>query len=106
TDGHLVCWGADSSGSVSGPNASTDTFTQVSAGMENGDTHERHTCGLKTDGHLECWGGDLYGQVSGPNASTDTFTQVSAGGHDDTCAVKTDSHLICWGRDGGREQVS
>src|SRR5438105_2093141 len=48
SDARLQCWGDDSSGSVSGPNASTAGFTQVSVG-------EGTTCGLKTDGHLACW---------------------------------------------------
>jgi alpha-tubulin suppressor-like RCC1 family protein len=84
SDDHLRCWGMD------GPNASTDTFSAVSAGF--------HICGLRTDGHLRCWGNDDFGQISGPNSSTEKFSAVSAG-YARTCAVKLDAHLACWGLD-------
>ena len=89
TDGTLACRGNDNYGQVSGPNSSSDTFTQVSGGGY-------HTCGVKTDGTLACWGHDWYGQVSSPNVSSDTFTQVSGGGNH-TCGVKTNGSLACWG---------
>lgn len=66
TDGRLACWGRNDFGQVSGPNASTDTFSEVRTGYA-------HTCGLRTNGRLACWGYDFAGQVSGPNASTDVF---------------------------------
>ncbi len=96
-DGTLTCWGYDGYGQVSGPNGSSDTFTQVSAGGN-------HTCGLRTDGSLACWGNNDYGQVSGPNGSVEAFTQISAGGLH-TCGLKTDGSLACWGHD-GHDQVS
>jgi alpha-tubulin suppressor-like RCC1 family protein len=92
TDGTLACWGYDGYGQVTGPNQSTDTFTQVSGGGY-------HTCGLRSDNTLACWGHDQYGQVSGPNRSSDAFIQVSGGGYH-TCGLRSDNTLACWGYDG------
>jgi alpha-tubulin suppressor-like RCC1 family protein len=76
---------------VSGPNASTDLFSQVGAGDEL-------TCGLRIDGRLMCWGNNGDGQVSGPNGDTSTFSQVSAA-EEHVCALKANGRLACWGDD-------
>ena len=55
-DGRLRCWGFDSDGEVSGPNASVDSFEQVSAGGA-------HTCARTADSALWCWGSNEYGQL-------------------------------------------
>src|SRR5581483_1356013 len=89
TDGHFVCWGEDTYGQTSGPIASTDSFTQITAGYYV-------TCGIATDGHLKCWGLNNSGIVSGANAATETFTQVATI-YNNTCALETDGHLACWG---------
>jgi alpha-tubulin suppressor-like RCC1 family protein len=88
--GALACWGLDDAGQVSGPNASTDKFTQVIAGG-------LFTCGLRTDGRIECWGQDFFGQGSGASTSTDRFTQLS-GDLAHVCAVNTSRHIECWGQ--------
>ena len=48
---------------VTGPNASTDTFTEISVSYDS-------VCALTTSGHVRCWGTDFSGSISGPNAST------------------------------------
>lgn len=58
SDGHVVCWGGDYYGQVSGAPPST-AFDAVAAGYD-------HTCGIRrSDGQTVCWGRDDDGQVSG-----------------------------------------
>ena len=96
TDGHIDCWGRDWTvppyGSVSGPNGSTDTFTQISA--FNG-----ATCGVDTASRLHCWGADTYarsGFLADVNASTGAFTQVAVT-YQGACGLQTDGHVTCFG---------
>lgn len=88
--GRIACWGANPYNLLDAPNASTDTFTQISAGPYSS------VCGVTTDARIKCWGPNPYGIDSGPTASTDTFTQVSAGFYE-TCGVRSDGRLRCWG---------
>jgi hypothetical protein len=91
TNLRLHCWGDDTDGMVSGPNAATGPWFQISVG-------EVHTCAIRANGRLRCWGTDDSGSVTGPNASTSTYSQVSAGS-DNTCALETNGHVQCWGGD-------
>jgi alpha-tubulin suppressor-like RCC1 family protein len=85
SDGHLLCWGNDTSNQVS--QAPSTTFTQVSAG-------DAYNCGLKDDGKAACWGLNSRGQSSPP---TDTLKLISSG-LEHTCGIKTNGTAICWGR--------
>jgi hypothetical protein len=91
SDGHLLCWGNDSSNQIQAPST---TFTQISAG-------DTHTCGLKDDGKAACWGLNSTGQSSPP---TDTLKLITSGlGH--TCGIKTNGTALCWGR-GNEGQIA
>jgi hypothetical protein len=83
-DGHILCWGNDSSLQVS--QAPPTTFTQISAG-------DSHTCGLKDDGTAMCWGQNTNGQSTPP---TDMLKLISAG-FEHTCGIKTNDTVLCWG---------
>ena len=91
--GHLDCFGKDTGGDVTGPDADPGTFVSVAAGRSQ-------TCAISTAAALHCWGTDSGGSVTGPNASTDTFRQVSAGRFH-TCALTVGAALDCWGTDTG-----
>src|SRR5205823_12108629 len=88
TNGHLICWGGDSNGEVSGPNVNSLTFSQVSAADERTCALGASNAPALADGHVVCWGGAGDLRYS--------FSQISSGEAGTTCGVKADAHFDCW----------
>jgi hypothetical protein len=68
--GRVVCWGSNSSGKATPPNAVNGVFgtaTDISAGRD-------HSCAIHAGtGIVVCWGSDKYGQSTPPDAVNGVF---------------------------------
>ncbi len=91
-DHTIECFGTDTDGCVSGPNADPSTnFSRVTTG--NGST-----CALKSDGTIHCWGPDSS-FINDTNANLDyDYVDIDMG-NDHVCALHTDDTLSCFGAD-------
>jgi alpha-tubulin suppressor-like RCC1 family protein len=119
TNGHVTCWGDNSSGQLGTGDTSPATVPAAvlaSPGVElTGVTAIAaggyHTCALMTDTTVKCWGNDFDGQL-GDAGNTDSSVPVTvvtglggpaltgvtaiAGGGYHTCAV-VGGAAMCWG---------
>jgi alpha-tubulin suppressor-like RCC1 family protein len=111
-DGHVVCWGDNSSGQVGQQDLSQQFPTpalvagvtgavQVAAGVS-------HTCALiGSPGQVMCWGKNDRAQVGNGEVSDTVVVPTIVAGLDDavevvgggshTCARRQDGAVVCWG---------
>lgn len=87
SDGHVVCWGLDGPGTVTGRPVG-EPFDQLSAdGLA--------TCGIRSaDGAVVCWGDDAYGLVS--DVPSGVFVAIDVAPYH-ACGVRDDDTVTCWG---------
>jgi alpha-tubulin suppressor-like RCC1 family protein len=108
-DGHVLCWGAGTSGELGDGNVSSsptpvevanlDDAVAISAGLY-------HTCAIRGTGDAVCWGFGDFGQLGdgGHSSSATPVTvqslsnavDISAGGYH-TCAIEGIGATYCWG---------
>lgn len=79
-DGHLACWGNNSSGKSTPP---AGVWRQVSCG-------DGTSCALRDDGTVACWGSEDLGR------SSETFVRIGVGSGV-ACGIRSDGTLSCWG---------
>ena len=124
-EGHVTCWGADTSQQVSGWSdnpgegpavrfrlvedvTTAYTFKAITAGHS-------HSCGVldgespgQAEGEVLCWGGNSYGQADPARQTGEgsgraaTFSVVSAGWHHscgllDGQGTQVRGRVVCWG---------
>jgi alpha-tubulin suppressor-like RCC1 family protein len=119
-DGHVSCWGLNSSGQLGvGQGSPGDRSTPSAPIALQGSGRAKaitaggsHSCALHTDGSIACWGYNAYGQL-GDGGTTNQFqthdiiglpggvraVSVDAG-LDHTCALQANGDMTCWGRNG------
>jgi alpha-tubulin suppressor-like RCC1 family protein len=111
TDGAVLCWGANSSGTLG--NGSSDKKSDVPVqvtGLTSGATSvgvwDTFVCAA-VNGGVQCWGDNTFGQL-GDGTTTDSNVPVAVGGLPDTvtavavgeytpCALTADGDVYCWG---------
>ncbi len=84
-DGGIDCWGDDSCGQSSVPEA---VYSDLDVGRY-------HTCAITADQAVVCWGRNDSGEASTPAG---TFLQVTTG-YQYSCAIGTNESIQCWGDD-------
>ncbi|HEY2517503.1 MAG TPA: hypothetical protein VGI39_41805 [Polyangiaceae bacterium] len=112
-DGHVACWGRNTSGQLGNGSTSTcpnpgpsfvpsiDDAVAVSTGPD-------HTCVLRAGGASWCWGDSFFGQLGDGERTSSTSPRLVAGlrglaqqvaSVGFTCATRTDGGVSCWGTD-------
>lgn len=105
SDGKLVCWGSNFSGSYEGPT----TYLNAGSGAEDIAVGQAFLCVVYTGGTVGCIGDNTYSQlgagVAGANYPTTSpgtipsitnAVKVYAGGFF-ACALLADQSAVCWG---------